>query len=634
MAQSIAKYAIAGCSLLFALFSAQSLAVIHPAVPSMSHLAVSPGSDRLHDVNRDASDSVVTVSLDENLDSFIITVMEQNHIAGLSACIVRNGSVAWSGAYGFANIAENIRVTDSTLFMLASVSKTVTGLALMQLWENGRFELDDNINNYMPIQIVNPHHPQSPITFRMLLSHTSSLEDNYGVMFSTYVYGDTPIPLDEYVASYFVPGGEYYDSESNFYSWPPGSTWAYCNHGFVLIGYLVQVISGIPFDQYCRDSIFSPLGMTNSSWFLAGLDTSLVAMPYHWNGSTNQPLGQFGYADYPAGTLRSSPRQLARHLLAHLQHGVVDTTQIVESATIDTITTEHYPGVAGSQGLTWFHRNFGGQWVWEHSGGDQGVCTRAGFCPAKQTGIVVLTNSEAQSAVANIVSRLWLEANSPGDIDTDGIGDSVDNCLARYNPDQLDSDDDAIGDACDNCPFLYNLDQGDENSDGVGDRCDGNLHIVGGHLPDAQLNVPYSYRLEAFGGTEPYRWNLFGGDLPLGCAFAGDTVGMIFGTPTYESTYYFTITCRDSGEPARSDTMNFALTVTTRQRACGDANGSGLVNISDVVFLINYVFTGGPLPDPIVVGDVNCNSIVNISDAVYLINYIFADDLEPCAACQ
>ncbi len=568
-----------------------------------------------------------------SLDSFITATMSQNHIAGLSACIVRDSGIAWQGTYGLANIEANTSVNDSTLFMLASVSKTVTGLALMQLWEQGSFGLDDDINDYLPIAIVNPNFPGQPITFRMLLSHTSSLKDNWTVMYSTYVYGDTPIPLDEYVAAYFVPGGEYYDPIANFETWAPGAVHQYCNHGFVLIGYLVQVISGQPFDQYCRDSIFLPLGMTNSHWFIAGLDTSNIAMPYHWNGSAYQPLGQFGYADYPAGTLRSSAAQLAQHLLAHLQHGLIDTTRILDSATVDTITTIHYPAAASYQGLTWFHSYYGGAWVWEHGGGDQGVCTRIGFCPEKQTAIVVLTNSEAFNGVNSIVSRLWIEANNRGDRDIDGVADTLDNCPEVANTTQLDSDNDSFGDACDNCAAHFNPDQADENADGVGDLCDGQLHIVGPALPDAYLNEPYDCQLDAFGGVRPLYWSFVGGDIPFGCSFEGDTVGAIMGTPTYKATYYFTIACRDSDEPARVDTMGFVLSVLDPPFTCGDADGNDIITISDAVFVITYIFGGGPAPNPELAGDSDCNGIITISDAVYLISYIFGGGPAPCAAC-
>ena len=169
------------------------------------HLRVTPSDSSLITETKSLS-SPANELVDNNLDSFIVATMTQYHIAGLSACIVRDGGIAWQGAYGYANIAANIEVADTTLFMLASVSKTITGMALMKLWENGYFDLDDNINDYMPIVVVNPNFPTQPITFRMLLSHTSSLKDNRAGMYSTYVYGYTPYPLEDYVAPYFLPG--------------------------------------------------------------------------------------------------------------------------------------------------------------------------------------------------------------------------------------------------------------------------------------------------------------------------------------------------------------------------------------------------------------------------------------------
>lgn len=592
-----------------------------------------PKGDRLiwQDSSSSAANRIAIVN--QPLDSFIISTMEQYHIAGLAACIVSGGTVKWVGNYGYANIAAGDLVDDSTQFMLASVSKTFTGLALMQLWEQGLFELDDDINDYLPISIRNPNFPDTPITFRMLLSHTSSLRDNYSVMFSTYVYGDTPIPLDQYVAEYFLPKGEYYNLYENFYTWGPGTSWSYCNHGFVLIGYLVQVISGMSFEQYCHDSIFVPLSMENTSWRLSDLDTTTVAMPYRWSGGGFQALGHFGYADFPAGTLRTSVSHLGRHLLAHLQHGIVDSIRVADSTTIDTITTAHFPWVAANQGLTWFQASYGGALVWEHTGGDQGVTTRAGFSPSRQTAVAVLTNGEAYGAVLNIYSRLWREAYNPGDIDGDEVADSVDNCFDLYNPLQTDGDSDWVGDQCDNCPNIFNPFQADENGDGIGDLCDGNLHICGG-LPNAVLNQPYNCQLHAFGGTEPYYWTFLGGDLPFGCSFEGDTIGAIIGTPSYAAVYYFTITCRDSDTPCKADTMSLSIRVLDAPALCGDADGNTIITISDAVFLISYVFAGGPAPSPIDSGEADCNGMVTISDAVYVINYIFAGGAAPCAACQ
>jgi CubicO group peptidase (beta-lactamase class C family) len=405
------------------------------------------------------------------VDSFILSAMDTYRIPGVAASVAKGGRIVWTGSYGQAIIEQNVPVADTTLFMLASISKTFTGAALLQLWETGLFDLDDDINDYLPFTVVNPNYPGSVITFRMLLTHTSSLRDNWDVMFAVYVYGDSPIPLGEYVEEYFTPGGEYYSASANFYTWAPGAGWSYCNEAFALIGYLVETISGVPFEQYCEDSIFTPLGMPETSWFLANLDTNNVAMPYQWSGSAYVPQGYYGYADYPAGQLRTSSIELARHLIAFLNKGSIDTVRILDSATVEEITTIQYPAINSSQGLVWFHNYTGGRWVWRHGGGDAGVATLASCCFEENSAAVVLTN--------------------------------------------------------------------------------GNSHIATGLITD-----------------------------------------MLF----------------DYAEGLPSS---------------GDANGDGIIDVADILYLVNYLFRNGVPPQPLAAGDVNCDGRVSISDVVYLVNYLY-----------
>jgi len=115
------------------------------------------------------------------LDNYIQYNMANQYIPGLSACIVKEGQIRWTGTYGMANIEQNIPVDTSTLFMLASVSKTVTVTAFMQLWEEGSFGLDEDINQYLPFEVRHPVDSLAPITFRMLCTHTSSIRDNWGL---------------------------------------------------------------------------------------------------------------------------------------------------------------------------------------------------------------------------------------------------------------------------------------------------------------------------------------------------------------------------------------------------------------------------------------------------------------------
>jgi aminopeptidase N len=158
------------------------------------------------------------------------------------------------------------------------------------------------------------------------------------------------------------------------------------------------------------------------------------------------------------------------------------------------------------------------------------------------------------------------------------------------------------------------------------------LHIRTTELPNGVLGRPYAQTLSAIGGLPPYHWQFFGGDLPYGLEFDPATA-TISGTPTYPATFYFTIQVNDSDTPARVDSHGYALTVDEYLLLCGDADGSTGIDISDAVYLIAYIFSGGPAPVLAVNGDPNCDGSTDISDAVYLISYIFSGGPAPCATC-
>jgi hypothetical protein len=302
--------------------------------------------------------------------------------------------------------------------------------------------------------------------------------------------------------------------------------------------------------------------------------------------------------------------------------------------------SQQIPALNQNMGLVWFRESLNGRWVWGHGGGDAGVATKATFCPAESTAVVVLTNGNSHTANRLIMIELYERVGDPDadgilsladncptvynpdqeDFDLDEIGDSCDNCLAApnpdqldtdgdgegdacdddidgdlitnnldncpyvFNPDQIDSDMDSLGDTCDNCPEVYNPQQQDENGDGVGDHCDGEVHIHADDLPDTiAAGVYFDYRFAAVGGMPPYYWSNTGGDLPSGLAFAGDTVGRLHGTPDYAATYFFTVACHDSGEPPMPDNLNLSLVVAAPAFICGDADADQVINVSDAV---------------------------------------------------
>ncbi len=229
------------------------------------------------------------------------------------------------------------------------------------------------------------------------------------------------------------------------------------------------------------------------------------------------------------------------------------------------------------------------------------------------------------------LAMVYAVANG-GDSDNDGVANTLDNCVFNPNPTQADPDGDLIGSACDNCPDYPNPGQEDENGDGIGDYCDGKVHVTATRLPDAYFGEPYSYQFECVGGTGPFSWSFFGGDLPFGCEFQSPA-GILTGTPSYKATFYFTIAVIDAGLPPSADTQSVWVVVTDAGFSCGDADASGIVTVSDAVFIINYIFGGGPAPNPDERGDADCTGVTTISDVVYLINYIFAGGAAPCAAC-
>jgi CubicO group peptidase (beta-lactamase class C family) len=374
--------------------------------PVTGHITISSKIDK--NCNETVTKKIITDKSDypmsNGIDGYIENQMSTYNIPGLSATIVKNNNVFWTKSYGYANISNDQLMENTTFFYLASVTKTITATAIMQLYENGDIsDLNDSINDYLPFEVNHPYH-STDITFFMLLTHTSSIQDN--PLYINYTDGDPTIPLGEFLEEYFTPGGDYY-SPDNFYSNEPGTFWGYTNAGVGLIGYLVEVINNSDdlFYEYCETNIFEPLDMAETHWFLKFLNISNIAVPYLWDEFEEEyiPYDHYGRVVYPGSGLRSSVTLLRHFLMMYINGGVFNTTQVLEESTINLMLSVHW---SNFMGLIWWKSSAGGRTTWYHMGSTQGCRTVLAFEPATDIGVIVLTNS-AHDQIDDISLKLF-----------------------------------------------------------------------------------------------------------------------------------------------------------------------------------------------------------------------------------
>jgi CubicO group peptidase (beta-lactamase class C family) len=353
----------------------------------------------------------------DKLENFIAQQMSDGPIPGLEVAVLKEGRLGWAKGYGFAELEHKVPMTSDTLLNIGSVSKTVTAAAVMQLWEAGRFKLDDDIDDYLDFKVRNPRFPEIPMTFRQLLTHRSSIKDGKAYD-DSYTCGDPVIDLKDWISGYLAEGGKFYDAEDNFHVWKPGQEGelpaeprSYTNVGYGLLGYLVEAISGASFSSYTREHIFKPLGMNETGWFLSDIDISKHAIPYTYikggepQGSLMRPGGAsddlrieegfaanclYSFPNYPDGLVRTSVRQLSRFLEAHINGGISRGTRILKEETFRLMLSREHFG----RPLCWNYAKLkDGQELWLHSGGDPGISALMVFRSQDKSGVILILNT-------------------------------------------------------------------------------------------------------------------------------------------------------------------------------------------------------------------------------------------------
>lgn len=344
------------------------------------------------------------LSNDSFFDKYIALLMKIGHIPSLSACIIKNNSLVWSEGYGYYDLENERIATNNTLYLIASLSKSVTATALMQLVENESYniDLDEDINIFLNFSIRNPNFPDKPITFRMLLAHQSSLsyDEEFEEIWSINP-GDPDIPSYPYpmLKEYLTPNGSAYSPKvwSKYY---PGEKYLYANIGYSIIGYLVEIVSGQNFNEYCKKHIFYPLEMYNTSFRLRDVDIENLAVPYKYEKGEYIPYCHYNnILIYPAGSVRTSINDFSNFLITHMNKGVFNGIRILNESTVELMQTIQYPSKEKWQsGFGWFiKRNQYG-----HGGSSFGYTTNMFVMKNHDTGVMYFINMKPSNRIQSI----------------------------------------------------------------------------------------------------------------------------------------------------------------------------------------------------------------------------------------
>ena len=325
------------------------------------------------------------------LDDYFATVMGKYHIAGAAIAVVKDGQLFFTKGYGYADVEKEIPVDpEQTIFRVGSVGKVFTWTAVMQLVEQGKLDLDADINTYLDFRIPDTY-PQ-PITLKHLISHTSGFED---VLFAAGV-----TDLNDLVSA-----REWLVSHMAARVHPPGEYAGYSNFNAMLAGYIVARVSGQAYDQYIQEHIFDTLGMTRST-VQSSMPPELLqyaSVGYLYQDGAYQVLPNFygQPAVLPSGAHKLSVTDMARFMIAHLQGGVYrDATlgeaRILEESTVrqmhETLFTPDARFLGAAYGFADLSDN--GQWTLGHQGYSPPMHSQILLLPDQHLGVFVAYNSQ------------------------------------------------------------------------------------------------------------------------------------------------------------------------------------------------------------------------------------------------
>jgi CubicO group peptidase (beta-lactamase class C family) len=345
--------------------------------------------------------SSCTSSVEQKTNRAIEKICQEFQTVGISAAVVKDGQIIYNQSFGYQNLDSQVPLANEHMMRIASISKSFTATGLMQLVEQGIISLDDDVSDLIGFTIRNPHHPEVPITLKMVLSHTASIRDkeNYSTL-------DNLNP---------AVGG---DCAESYFEYRPGEGYNYSNMGLNLAGSILEKVSGVRFDQYVRNNIILPLGLQGGH-NLDDINQSKIASIYrkidgeyvesNAYGSVTHHLNNYitGYSApifSPTGGLKISAHDLAMYMIMHMNYGELNGVRIISEESAKTMQTPIWTKQNPAEdqyGLCLYEfvdfidderYNQPGQYPIGHEGDAYGLLSIMIWSPADGWGIVAMTN--------------------------------------------------------------------------------------------------------------------------------------------------------------------------------------------------------------------------------------------------
>ncbi len=366
-------------------------------------------------------------SLNGQMQQAVERVAKDYGLMGLSVVAICDGKIAGDWYTGLRDYDRNLPVDENTKYRIASISKFVMTTAMMKLHESKMIDFDADASDYLGFSLKNPNHPGTPVTVKMLLLHTGSLNEGSGYdgfLAATYNNVGNPPSFSEL----FVPGGKYY-TDDMWRKEAPGEYYTYCNANFGLAGTIIERITGQRFEEYIQKNLFIPLGITGSYIAEGVTDINNLAVIYdndngnwvpgtdNFRGVMSAPRDFSGYVTgtnaavfSPQGGLRISGVELARIMTLHMNKGKYEGQRIVSKKSIKLMHKAQFictPANSDNEGVRAGNRGLSVQILPEaaaggilpenshfigHSGSAYGLNSDFYFDPAKKYGFIFITN--------------------------------------------------------------------------------------------------------------------------------------------------------------------------------------------------------------------------------------------------